>query len=151
MPEEKKTVLPLIQTRMKEESYARNSFFVTCPVKTDHKDLLDPVFWRNLGQQFHQFDKVTAVTEDGQWYAEYVVVGCDRLWAKLALVKFIDLSGEAKNTPLREDENYEVLWKGPVNKFTVIRKQDSASLKDGFNTQLEGWQWLDGHLKSLAA
>lgn len=145
----KAPVIALNQTRIKEASYMRNEWFVTCPAGTKHEDLLDPEFWRNVGQNFKPFDMIEAVTEDGNWYTRLIVVSADRLWAKVHIVSFSDLIEARKNMPKTDDENHGVEWKGPIAKFAVVRKSDAAILKDGFTTQLEGWTWLDGHLKSL--
>lgn len=144
-------IVPLNQTRLKESSFIRTEWFVTCPAKTKIEDLSAPEFWRNVGHMFKQFDDIIAVSEDATWYARFTVINASRLWAKVAMVLFVDLTESHAGMPLTDDQNHCVEWKGPLSKFAVIRKSDSAILKDGFQTNLEGWQWLDGHLKSLAA
>lgn len=145
----KPVVIPLNQTRIKEASYMRNNWFVTCPVGTKHEDLLDPEFWRNVGQNLKPFDMIEAVTEDGAWFTQLIVINASSLWAKVQTVSFTDLVEAKKNMPKTDDENHCVEWKGPIAKFAAIRKSDSSILKDGFSTQLEGWTWLDAHLKSM--
>jgi hypothetical protein len=148
-PVPEKKVIPLNQTRMKEADYACERWFVSVPSGTAAKDLLDPTYWRNLGDKLKPLAHVTAVTEDSTWHATFLVVAAQRLWAKLHMLSYTDLSATKADTPLTDDQNYSVEWKGPLGKFAVIRKSDAATLKDGFTTMLEGHQWLDGHLKAM--
>lgn len=148
---QKRVVQALNQTRIKEAAFMRNEWFVSVPAGTMADDLSDSAYWRNVAQMFKPFDMIEAVTEDGAWYARFIIIKADRLWAKVHRLEFANLLVAHENMPLTEDQNHAVEWKGPTSKFAVIRKSDMAVLKDGFQSQLEGMQWLDGHLKSLRA
>ena len=145
----KKAPLALNEGRMNEYSFKHTVYAVDVPVNVSVEDILVPEYWRNVGEKLKPFDEIKVVAEDGSWYAWLLVLSAARLWAKVALIVHQDLKEARKDMPLTDDENHEVKWKGPTQKYVVTRKSDGASLKEGFQTQLEGWQWLDGHLKSL--
>jgi hypothetical protein len=141
----------LNQSRLEQSEIMRTAWFATVPAGTKPEDLLKPEFWSQAGHKLKPLALVDAAPEDMAWYAQYVVVSADRLWAKLHLLSSHDLSMAKKDMPARDDEKYEVKWKGPMSKHAVIRKSDGAMLKDNFTTMGEAWQWLDGHISSLAA
>jgi hypothetical protein len=148
---ETKKQTPLTVSRFQESSYAQNTWFVTAPPHTKVEDLLEVEYWRHVGDKLKPFDEIKAITEDGLWYARFLVVSCDRVWAKVKLLEQHDLSVDMKEIPLSSNDNYSVKWKGPIGKYAVVRKSDGSVLKDGLTTQLDGYQWLDGYIKSLAA
>lgn len=147
----KKPVVALNQTRLSEASFRRTEWCVTAPQGTIFEDILVTDYWRNVGQMLKPCDMIDVVTEDGAWYARLIVISSDRLWAKVTTILHVDLTAAKRDMPSTDFDNHDIIWKGPMSKFAVIRKKDSAALKDGFTSKLDAMQWLDGHLKSLAA
>lgn len=144
-------VAPLNQTRLKESGFVRNVWSVTPPAGEPFKNLASPEYWCHIGAMLKPGDRIDAMPEDGTWFAELLVLSSARLWAKVHVLSHHDLQGAKEDMPLTDDENHTVSWKGPIAKFAVIRKSDSTIIKEGFSTKLDGYQWLEGHLKSLAA
>jgi hypothetical protein len=44
---------------------------------------------------------------------------------------------------------FDVQWKGPQNKFCVVRLKDKRMLKTGLPTVETGREWLASHLKAM--
>ncbi len=65
---------------------------------------------------FRRHDRVEVMPEDGSYYAELIVLSCDKLWAKMAVVQYVQLA-EAETAT---DDGYEVKWRG-AKKHSVIR------------------------------
>lgn len=139
------------EARMKGAQYERNEYVLRVEPGTTIDHLLEPAFWAHLGQKFRPFDIIEVIPDDGCFYARLLVVACDRLWAKMHVLEHHDLSMARSEMPMTDNQNHDVQWKGGTMKFAVIRRNDGAVLKDQFQNPLEGWQWLEGHLKSLAA
>lgn len=139
------------ETRLKLADFQRNRFLLSPEKGVDVNDLLQPAFWSHIAGKFRPYDEITVIPEDGGFYATLLVIACDRLWAKVHLLQHVDLTIARKDLPQVEIEGYAVEWKGPLAKFAAIRKSDGVVLKDLFQNQLEGWQWLDGYMKTLAA
>lgn len=137
--------------RMKLADFQRNRFVVTPEKGVEVNDLLQPAYWAHIATKFRPYDEVTVIPEDGSFYAKLLVIACDRLWAKMHLLEDHDLTPTRKDMPQVEFDGYAVEWKGPLSRFAAIRKSDGVVLKDLFQNQLEGWQWLDGYMKTLAA
>ena len=113
--------------------------------------MLDPSYWQNVSRRLSPTDEITALCEDGRWYARYLVIGSGRLWAKLHLLEHHALDRDGKDLGERDEDGYDVDWMGPVGKHGVIRKKDKALIKDGFSTRSEAWVWVESHVKGLAA
>ena len=142
-------IIPLSHQRMNLSASKRSKWFIVVPPSSKVEELLVPEYWRNHGEMLKPMDKIEAATEDGTWYAEFIVIGSDRLWAKVKQVLYVPLEEDMKDLPATDDQNHEVKWKGPLLKWAVVRNSDSTNLKTGFDTRLLGHQWLAGHLKSL--
>jgi len=149
--EVKKATSAALETRIQESSYMHTTWFYTATPGTKVEDMLDVEYWRHIASKFKPYDLIEAITEDGAWYARFIIVSCDRIWAKVHVLEQHDLMAAAKDAPNSANDDYAVRWKGPIAKYAVIRKSDGAVLKDGFTAQIDGWQFLDSHIKSLAA
>ena len=139
------------EARLKGAAYERNHYLLRVEPGTTIENLLTPEFWSHLGQKLRPTDIVEVIPDDGSYFAILFVVANDRLWAKMHVLGYHDLTEAAKDMPVTDSQNHSVEWKGGTMKFAVIRLSDGAILKSEFQTKLEGWQWLDNHLKSLAA
>lgn len=143
-----KLTAPLPRVRL--EGYWHTRFDYSVPRGTNHADLLRPDYWQHVASQFKQGDTITARAEDGSWRADFEVVSADRLWAKVFQLGFWDLTKSHENMPKTQEEEYDVLY-SPMDKFFIIKKgqENLPALKTGFQTKLEAYQWLDGHLKAI--
>lgn len=143
-----KLTAPLPRVRL--EGYLHNKFDYSVPRGTNHAELLRPDYWQHVANQFKQGDTITARAEDGSWRADLEVVSADRLWAKVYMLGFWDLTKSHENMPKTQEEEYDVLY-SPMDKFFIIKKgqENLPALKTGFQTKLEAYQWLDGHLKAI--
>lgn len=143
--------IALTDRRMQQGGFARNKWDVTTERGTTHTDLLDPGYWQNVSRRLAATDEVTALSEDGRWYARYLVIGCGKLWAKLHLLEHHALEQDGKDLGERDEDGFDVDWMGPISKNAVIRKKDKAMVKDSFDTKSEAWAWVETHVNGLAA
>ena len=135
--------------RMVLAGYLHNNWDVTTERGTTVEDLLCPEYWAHVAANLRPHDQIHAISEDGSWYARLIVINADRLWAKLHVLEKHDLSASREDMPQAQEEAYEVVWLSAMAKYAVIRRADRAALKEGFQTKLEAFQWLDGYLKTL--
>lgn len=141
----------LSDRRMQQGGYERNRWDVTVERGASHTDLLDPAFWSNVSRRLTPTDEITALSEDGRWYARYLVIGSGRLWAKVHLLEHHALDQDGKDLGERDEDGYDVDWMGPVAKHAVMRKKDKTIVKDGFGARSEAWAWVETHVKGLIA
>lgn len=118
---------------------------------TPFEDLLKPEYWAHVAQKLRPHTLIKVVPEDGSYWAELLVLSCDRLWAKVFVLRHHDLTeavAEAQAVGSRLAE-FDILWKGPAKKHVVIRKADSTMLAGGIQTKGEAQAWLDNHIKTI--
>lgn len=136
--------------RMQPVGYKHNAWDATAEQGTIVLDVLQPNYWRHVAAQFKQFDSITIICEDGTWEAELRVLACDRLWAKVHPKGQWDYTASYSDMPRTQEEEFDVNWNITGN-YRITRKGQPGMqpIKDGFQTKLAAYEWLDGYIKTL--
>lgn len=147
-PVKKKLVLQV--SRFALQGSLHNKWDVTAEAGTTLEDVLETDYWKHVAAQIRPHDEITVIAEDGSWRAVLFVVGADRLWARVYKLEYHDLTAAYEGMPKTQEEEYNVLYSS-IKKFYIFKKGNEGMppLKDGFQTRLEAYQWLDGYLKTL--
>lgn len=141
--------LPTIrESRVKLTEFARQSHHVVPEEGTKFDDILREEYWAAVAVGFKPGDLIEIHAEDGSFFAELYVRACGRNWAKMALLRKVEL--EPIEAAVASPE-FEAAWKGPHRKFAVIRLSDSAIIRDGFETREQAGEYIKSHTKALAA
>ena len=140
----------LPEGRLRPVGYLHNHWDVTAERQTTIDDLLRADFWVHTARYFKPLDQITAFSEDGSWYARFIITACDRLWAKVVLLEHKDLTAANDKLPRTQEEDYDCTWSA-IGKFAIVKKDQTnvGPIKDGFQTRLEAYTWLDQHLKTI--
>lgn len=119
---------------------------------TPFEDLLKPDYWAHVAQKLRPHTLIKVIPEDGSYWAELLVLSCDRLWAKVFVLRHMDLTEVAEDPAALASRmsEFDILWKGPVKKHVVVRKSDSTIVAEEIQTKGEAKIWLEGHLKTIA-
>lgn len=138
------------QNRVQLQGYLHNSWDVVAERGTELRDVLTPEYWLHVAVNLKPQDTVTVIAEDGTWYARLLVLSCDRLWAKVFKLEFHDLTSSYTDMPKTLEEEYEVVWT-VANQYAVIKKslRGQPPLKENFQSKIDAYQWLQGHLQTL--
>lgn len=145
--EEKKRVISIEPARMQLAEQWRQEWVANAPEGATVEDIVKPEFWALMSSQFKPYDRIEVRADDGSWMAELVVLNCDRTWAKVCLLKEYKLaSTEAIQTP---NAKYEIKWRGPHHKWSVIRLADDNCIKSECATREEAAFWLKEHDKAM--
>lgn len=139
----------LATSRIQFAEHMRNIWYVVPEHSTPFEALLDSKYWAHVSAKFKPRDRIEVDAEDGSYFAELVVIDAGRLFAKVALLRKIELKAEEVGSDVSPD--FEVKWAGRHAKWRVMRKADKASLKDGFDDRAQADLWLANHLKAMAA
>lgn len=138
-------------SRVKGIEFIQRAYFATAEAGTPFDALLDPGYWSHAAAQFTPYTKITAICEDGSFYAELLVISCDRTWAKVVpLIHKPLTTADVSLTESGRAPEFEIYWRGPQLKFAVKRKADSAVIKDGLQTRDEADAWLKDYVKVIA-
>jgi hypothetical protein len=146
------------------EVHGLQTFVATIPSGFELKDILEPGYWANVYKKLvaHK-THIMANWEDGTRLVELRVIGVGLNYAKVRVMQDYDFaapaavaappaevkvseSPAAAVTGLR-DRDFEVSWKGPAHKHSVIRITDKSYVKDGFDTKAEADEWLVKYIK----
>ena len=143
----------LIGDRVKSAEYARQIHRVTPEAGTTLADVLTPEYWVHVAAKFIVGDKVEVFPEGGAWYAEAVVVACSRIHVKLALLLHKEIHAVEKTSPKVELKKapFEIAFKGPQRKWSVVRTKDSTYVREGFDDKDGATKWLSDNQKDLMA
>lgn len=147
---EVKRDVKLAPTGARPAEGVRNVWAATAAYGVTKEDIENPVYWSHVCARFRPKDRIEVHSEDGAFYAEYMVTSCDRTWAKVVCLMFVELNKAAKLTDEQVEgihANYEVMFRGP-KKWSVIRKSDRATLHEGLHTKEDAKKWLDVHLSA---
>jgi hypothetical protein len=131
--------------------HALLDYTLTVSEGTEFADLLKPEYWSHIAQKLRPHTIIKVIPEDGSYWAELLVLSCDRLWAKVHVLRHHDLTevdADPEATASRL-AGFEILWKGPTKKHVVIRKADGMIIAEAIQTKGEAQLWLDGHLKTI--
>lgn len=133
-------------TRMRPAEYERNDWVANIEYGTELQDLLVPGFWAHMASKIRPYDHIEARADDGTWVAYLIVTGSDRTWARVVVDRVVKLtSKDVSDTQATTEPQHRVEWKGPHNKFTVIRISDNESLRTGFSTKEDAALWVREH------
>lgn len=139
--------MALVADRIKQAEFVRNIWAVTPEINTKFEDLKKPSYWAHVAAKLHPSDRIEVVSEDSTYFAELYVVSCGRNWAKVSVLRFIEL--EEDQADMTQSETHKVEWVGGSAKARVVRLEDNAVIKEGFQNKAEAAKWLEGHQKSL--
>lgn len=138
------------RTRLQQGDFARTLHVVTAHENTTPEDLLDPSYWAHISSFFKPNDRIEVRADDGAWFAELLVLDCSRQWAKVHLLSKHKLTtADVSQTQADLANGYEIKWRGPHLKHSVIRVADAMPVKEGCATRDEAAGWLREHLKAI--
>lgn len=145
---EKKPARKLNEPRFKNAEYERTIWQASIEAGVPFEEVQKPEFWGHVAEKLKPLARIEVIAEDLSYFAELIVIDCDRLWAKTAVLRFVELDGQAAPPTLPAD--YRVEYKGPTKKHVVIRESDNTIVQEGIATKAEANAWVGEHVKTLA-
>lgn len=134
-------------SRMQLAQFTRQNWTHNAEEGITVEDCLKPAYWSHMAQKMTAYDHIEVRADDGSWVAEFLVVQVDRMWAKVKTLWKFDLAFEDGSPDL---DLHTVKWRGPHNKFAVIRNSDSAVIRENFATKIEGETWMREHERVIS-
>lgn len=146
-----KLVRGMENSRLREADYDRVIYSATAFEDTTPEDMLKPEYWAHVASKLKAWDRIEARANDGTWFAEFVVMYTGKAIAKVKLMRVVDLSDSDVDGPsATEFADYEVKWRGPHNKWSVIRRKDSEVVHEFAESKTNAANWLTNQLKALS-
>jgi hypothetical protein len=135
---EKKEVVPsLAPDRMQVGDFVRQVVCVTVEVGTRPEWLLDPKFWAHVANKVRPYDRIEARCDDGEFFAEYLVLQRGPQWLKVKQLSMHKLGADVVEDGV--NLTHDVMFLGPKLKWCVVRKSDKARVQEGIEDKAEAF------------
>lgn len=139
--------------------YRRNHWAAIAARGVNPEDVLVPSYWAMHAFNLKPWDRIDIQAEDGTWLGEYVVLGCDRTWARIHTLRVTRLTpadiaetqaakenavktdAPDSQRPLLKADTYTVKYRG-AKKWSVIRDGDNAVMAEGLAQKQDAEAWL---------
>lgn len=128
---------PITAERMKDAEQTILSRVVNCDSGTEVDHLLDPTYWTHVAATMRPRTQVRCYGNDETWRADVEVIECGRLFARVKLLHYYDLTDGVSNAvdSAVADEPYYPKWLGAQHQWGVVRRSDQAAMEDGIGTR----------------
>lgn len=136
-------------TRLQLAEHTSRLFSHTPKPGVSFDDLLDPDYWTHVAPQMQVGNRIDVMAPDLSWWGQLLVRDVGRRDAVVHKMIYVEM-GEAESAMTTEDP-YEVKWRGPARKFSVIRRSDKEVIRDEFEMKEQALRWIKNHMQSLAA
>lgn len=142
------------QSRFKPAGHFTQKYEMVVEHGITIEDVKQPGFYAHIAAFLKPFDTITVSSDDQTLYAEVLVLAAERTAATVTVLRHYDLT---KAEVVRyETENFaasdfEIKYRGPAAKFSLVRKDDNVVVREGFATKEEAERSLKDYLKSQAA
>jgi hypothetical protein len=143
-------VQQLLSSKLRLAEAVRSTYVATVEANTTRDTLLKPDFWAHVANKLRVNDRIEVFYEDGSAFAELTITSLGRNWVKVFELRYVSLTPklpEALKTQAKYPDGYDVQYKGPSKKWTVLR--GSEVIKDGCQEKPEAEAWLDEHIKTV--
>jgi hypothetical protein len=148
-PEADRKVQQISTIRFKPAEQISLTFIATAHENTFPEDLLDPAYFAHVASDLRPYYKIEARADDGTWFAEFLVLEVGRNWVRTyMLAKHMLTTSDVAMTQAAALSPYEVKWRGPHCKWSVIRKADKSVVHEGEESQPGADKWMLERLKA---
>lgn len=131
--------------------YVRSEYIQTLTEHEKFEDCLDPDAYKIVMAQNtkpSRRDILGVFSHDGREYREFLVIAADKTWLKLQPLTEEKAAAKAETV---EPPALAVKWNLGKQKYQVVRKDDNALLKDGFQLKEDAITWAAEHAKQMSA
>jgi hypothetical protein len=123
---------PVTPDRMKDAEASRQTKVINCDQGTTVDHLMDPIYWSHIASVLRPRTRIEAWAHDETWMAELIVLDCGRLYARVKLLHFHNLTeGISAKVDENVDSPYFAKWMGDQGQWGVVRREDMALMIDG--------------------
>ena len=127
--------------------HTNQDWTVTVETGTSLEDILNVAFFSNVANRLRPYDRIRVRIDTGEFYAELLVLGCGKTWAKTVPIFSMDLAAKADEKMQESNDEYRVQWRGPHLKFCIIRNSDNEPVKERLETKADAEAWLVNYAK----
>lgn len=134
--------------------HARHDWIARAEQGVTLETIQDPAYWANYGHKMKPWDQITVRTDDGTLWAELLVLACGRAWAKVKVLRHVNLTNadveQSQIAAPATQASFQYRWKGPNKKHCIIRS-DGAIVHEGAQTKQDAIDWAKNNQIDLTA
>ncbi len=150
--EREKHIVVLDVGRLKGAEFERVVHVATPGAEHTRQDMLNPAYWAHVSPKLKPWDRIEVRPEGGLYYAELLVLACDRAWARVHVLRWEDLSSQdvSLTAATSASAKFEVRH-SPNLRWHVVRKSDRQLMHQDDQTEQDAQLWLREYLKTVPA
>lgn len=131
--------------------YIRRIFRASPPAGTTVDDILEPAYWVHIAAKLKPDggDIIEVLPEDKAFYAELLVLSASKIHAKVVPIVAVKLASAVSKKSEPTPKGFEISFKGPQRKWSIIRKADKVVVQEKFQNKVDAEIWLEKNLPDL--
>jgi hypothetical protein len=157
--------MALTSNKLEQADYTRVVFSVTPELGVGIKEVLDPNYWVHVAARLKPKSRIEVLAEDNSYYAELLVLSADKTWASVALLSYVNLSGDAGVKAEIKKTEHTTVEEGVQDEFStklhyvdfvmgqskgrVILHEGKVVVKEGFPSKKKAAEWMRAHEAEL--
>ena len=136
-----KEPLQLLERHFGLAETRRNIWLVTATGTMTEDDVLAHAFWAHVSNKLQPCDEIIVFHESNEWRLELCVRSADRTGANVEVLVRSDWREVSKGEH-DDGDSFAVRWRGPYDRYGVVRKENGEVIKAGFQTKEAALEFL---------
>jgi hypothetical protein len=148
---EKPKVLKLPERRFQLAQSVRNVWHATIDSAWPRDVIYQPTFWAHLRSSGRPApgDEIIVRPDDMSWRAHLEVRDVGPQAAYVNEIHFKEYTDLTLEKMAAVSPSFEVKWRGPHHKHSVVRISDNATVQPGFESREAGLRWIVDNQRNL--
>lgn len=139
---------PISQSKFKQAEFVREVFVISPPPGVGLDDILTRDYWTNVSAKLKPMSRIEVMPMDNTYFAELIVTAAGKNWANVVLRDYVNLNPDIPSEKEELHAEFDVIFRGALAKWSVVRKSDKVVLRDEFQSAEEAERWLDNYKQS---
>lgn len=136
-----KEPLQLLERHFGLAETRRNIWLATATGAVTEDDVLEHGFWVHVVRNIQPCDEIIVVPESNEWRMHLHVISVDKTGASVGVLLRSDWREIARDA-LDVGDAFAVRWRGPYDRYGVVRKESGEVIKAGFQTKEAALEFL---------
>lgn len=150
LAEQPKPVVMLSPGRHSLFQYKNNVHNVTVEAGTSLDTVCEPSFLAHVAGKFRLYDEIRVRVDDGAYWASLLVLAVGQTWVRTKVLQHVQIGESSVAVAADPMAPYFVKFRGPILKWSVIRRSDGAPLRERLDSKEEAERYMADHLRAAS-
>ena len=119
----------------------RNIWLASADGDLTEEDVTDHGYWAHVARLINPSDGIIIIPASNEWRMHLYVLSVDKVGAAVAVLSRHDFR-EIATDAMDAGDAFAVRWRGPYDRFGVVRKDTGEVIKAGFQTKEAALEFL---------